>query len=85
MSFYRTEKGFEVDVIVEACGKVMPIKIKSSMTYGRSLIHNLEAYCRSDPAAVSPILLYDGDAMKCLGEQCVAAKNWREAALMPEP
>ena len=77
MSFYRTEKGFEIDVIVSAGAHVVPIEIKSSMTYGKNLIKNLEAYCESDPLAAGPLLVYDGVAMQSLGTQGVCAKNWR--------
>lgn len=79
MSFYRTEKGFEVDVIVETGAKVVPIEIKSSMTYGGNLIRNLETYCESDPSATAPILVYDGSAMHSLGSCGVRAMNWRDA------
>lgn len=81
MSFYRTEKGFEIDVIVSVADKVVPIEIKSSMTYGKNLIRNLEAYCESDSAAISPLLVYDGVAMKDLGTHCICAKNWHEVGL----
>ena len=77
MSFYRTEKGFEVDVIVEAGGKVVPIEIKSSMTYGKNLIRNLELYCDADASATTPHLIYDGVGMVNLGNKCVMAENWR--------
>ena len=79
MSFYRTEKGFEVDVIVEVGAKVVPIEIKSSMTYGGNLIRNLETYCESDQSAVTPLLVYDGAAMHSLGSCGVRARNWRDA------
>ena len=77
MSFYRTEKGFEVDVIVETKGKVMPIEIKSSMTYGKNLIRNLELYCDADASATAPLLIYDGTDMHHLGANGVEANNWR--------
>ena len=32
MSSYSTEKGFKVDVFVEARGKIVPLEIKLSMT-----------------------------------------------------
>ena len=82
MSFYRTEKGFEIDVIVSVADKVVPIEIKSSMTYGKNLVRNLEAYCESDASAVSPLLVYDGVAMKDLGTHCICAKNWRKVGLI---
>ena len=78
MSFYRTEKGFEIDVIVSTGDRTMPIEIKSSMTYGKNLIRNLEAYCAADPTVISPLLVYDGVLMKSLGNHNICAKNWRE-------
>ncbi len=83
MAFYRTEKGFEVDVVVEAGGKVIPIEVKSSMTYGKNLIANLEAYCDADASAVAPMLIYDGEEKKSLGRHGVSAVNFRHAGFSP--
>ena len=83
MAFYRTEKGFEVDLLVSTGAGIMPIEIKSSMTYGRPLIRNLETYCGGDPSSTSPILVYDGASMDNLGEHNVSAKNWRESLPLP--
>ena len=79
MSFYRTEKGFEVDVIIERGGKTVPIEIKSSMTYGKNLIHNLETYCEADTNAEAPVLIYDGNDFTDFGVHGVRAINWRKA------
>ena len=78
MSFYRTEKGFEIDVILEVGGKIMPVEIKSSMTYGRSLIRNLEEFCSAVSSTENPVLVYDGSGMEGLGHHGVVARNWRE-------
>lgn len=83
MSFYRTEKGFEVDLIITRGTQVVPIEIKSSMTYGKNLIKNLEAYCEADSSAVNPILVYDGVEMKDLGPHGICAKNWRTVSADP--
>ena len=80
MSFYRTEKGFEVDVIVSAGDKVVPIEIKSSMTYGKNLTRNLDLYCDVDSSAVTPLLIYDGVAMKDIGVHGICARNWRKVS-----
>lgn len=77
MSFYRTEKGFEIDVMIEMGGKLMPVEIKSSMTFGRNLIRNLEVYCESGKMATTPLLVYDGTDMKNLGAHEISAVNWR--------
>jgi len=81
MYFYRTEKGFEVDVIVATGGRLVPIEIKSSMTYGKNLIRNLEAYCAADSSATTPLLVYDGVEMNGLGAHGVRAVNWRGIGL----
>ena len=81
MAFYRTEKGFEVDVIVSIGEHIVPIEIKSSMTYGAHLIRNLATYCSEDVRAKSPVLLYDGDSLGGLGAHGIQAINWKEFSL----
>ena len=78
MSFYRTEKGFEIDVIATVGNKVMPIEIKASMTFGKNLVRNLESYCEDDPTATSPLLVYDGEEMRDFGKHKLSVRNWRE-------
>lgn len=78
MFFYRTEKGFEVDVIVQSGNRVIPIEIKSSMSFNKSLISNLEKYCEQDPLATTPRLIYDGEAMEGFGPAKVSICPWRE-------
>ncbi len=82
MAFYRTEKGFEVDLIISASGHVVPIEIKSSMTFGKNLVHNLELYCDADKAARKPKLIYDGEAMKDFGTHKVNCINWRDECVI---
>lgn len=78
--FYRTEKGFEVDLIRVAGLQIVPTEIKSSMTYSKSLIANLDEYCRQEKSAVSPQLVYDGGQMSDLGASNVTAMNIRSWA-----
>ena len=80
MAFYRTEKGFEIDVLILVGGRVIPIEIKSSMTFGKNLVRNLEVYCEEDKTASSPLLIYDGDEMRDFGAHKVSARNWRDAS-----
>jgi len=76
--FYRTEKGFEVDLIQLNGQQVIPAEIKSAMTYSKNLIANLEEYCRQEKSATKPQLVYDGIAMSGLGASDVSARNVRE-------
>ena len=61
MSFLRTEKGFEVDLIISRGTSIQPIEIKSSMTYHDSLVANLRKLSKADNNVIRPHLLYDGD------------------------
>ena len=61
MSFLRTEKGFEVDLIISRGTSIQPIEIKSSMTYHDSLVANLRKLSKADNNVIRPYLLYDGD------------------------
>ena len=67
-------------VIVSTGDRTMPIEIKSSMTYGKNLTRNLDLYCDADPAAVTPLLIYDGVAMTDIGAHGICARNWREVS-----
>jgi len=77
--FYRTEKGFEVDLIRLEGTHIHPVEIKSSMTYSKSLIANLESYCRQEPLAERPCLVYDGTPLEALGEFSARANNIRRS------
>lgn len=61
ISFLRTEKGFEVDLIISRGTEIQPIEIKSAMTYHTSLAANLRKLAKSESAVIRPHLLYDGD------------------------
>ncbi|MBQ4439623.1 MAG: ATP-binding protein [Kiritimatiellae bacterium] len=60
LSFLRTDKDFEVDLIISKGGKIQPVEIKSAMTYHRSLERNLRTLMKSDSNAENPVLIYDG-------------------------
>ena len=59
--FFRTEKGFEIDIVISRGTTVQPIEIKSAMTYHDSLVSNLRKFAKNDNAAIRPYLIYDGD------------------------
>jgi len=75
--FYRTEKGFEVDLIQLDGTRIVPAEIKSAMTYSKSLISSLDAYCGQEQAAVNPQLVYDGVSLSDLGTSRITAHNIR--------
>lgn len=77
LSFLRTEKGFEIDLIVSSGRAVCPVEIKSAMTFGGGLVKNLEKYVESNAAAACPQLVYDGGSVSAFGARAVNACNVR--------
>jgi predicted AAA+ superfamily ATPase len=61
LSFLRTEKGFEVDLIISRGGDIQPIEIKSAMTYHDSFTNNLHKLMKVEKNIKSSCLVYDGD------------------------
>jgi predicted AAA+ superfamily ATPase len=59
--FLRTEKGFEIDLIVQEGRSLHPVEIKSAETFNPAFIANLQRFCKSEPDAKSPVLIYDGE------------------------
>jgi predicted AAA+ superfamily ATPase len=59
--FLRTEKGFEIDLIVQEGRSLHPAEIKSAQTFNPAFIVNLQRFCKSEPDAKSPVLIYDGE------------------------
>ncbi len=78
MAFLRTEKGFEIDLMLSHGVNVQPIEIKSAMTFNHKLIHNLEVYMKEDETAVKPALVFDGENIGHFGEHAVDITNIRE-------
>lgn len=77
--FLRTEKGFEIDLIVRRGRELTPIEIKSAMTCNRKFTENLVRFCVEEPEATSPMLLYDGDDVEL--SNGVSVKNFRSFSL----
>lgn len=78
LSFYRTEKGFEIDLLLAQGGSVRPVEIKSSKTFNKSLVRNLATYVEADVSTVDPTLVYDGERIDSFGEKGIRVVNFRE-------
>ncbi|MBR6470485.1 MAG: ATP-binding protein [Victivallales bacterium] len=85
MAFLRTEKGFEIDLLLSHGDTLQPVEIKSAMTFRHNLIQNLEIYCRHDQTASHPLLVYDGEALPAVGTPTIQAVNFRtcQEAILP--
>ena len=74
--FLRTEKGFEIDRIIQEGRSLTPVEIKSAATFNAGFIKGVKRFCESEPAATSPMLIYDGESYpERDGVRCI---NFRE-------
>jgi predicted AAA+ superfamily ATPase len=75
--FWRDSNGFEVDVIAEAGGQLMPIEIKAGQTINRDFFTSLERWMAlAGSRAVKPSLIYGGDERHVRRD--VRVFGWRE-------
>lgn len=85
LSFLRTEKGFEIDLIISRGTKIQPIEIKSAMTYHESLAANLRKLATTDSTVIRPHLLYDGDiTIPMLDGKDIGVCNFRDFKYSPD-
>ena len=78
LSFLRTEKGFEIDLMLSSGARVQPIEVKSAMTFDKSLVRNLVTYATECREVLSPQLVYDGDEIKSFGDCKIDIVNFRD-------
>jgi predicted AAA+ superfamily ATPase len=59
--YFRDQRGMEVDLLVSGAGKLLPIEIKSAMTYDLSFAKSLLSFCRISEQATSPTVVFSGE------------------------
>lgn len=59
--FWRDNKGHEVDLILEKQRRLIPIEIKSAMTWNPEFARNIEWFQQAVPAAEPGHIIYAGD------------------------
>lgn len=70
--FLRTEKGFEIDVIYRHGSELIPVEIKSSMSFHPDFTRNLKTFCDGEQQAHHPLLIYAGDSYQLFdGIRCL--------------
>lgn len=74
--FLRTEKGFEVDLILQDGRSLKPMEIKSAVSFNADFIVGVKRFCAVEPAAASPLLIYDGEGYP--ERNGVTCMNFRE-------
>jgi len=73
----RDDKGFEIDLIVKQGRTLIPVEIKSSMTFQSDFIRPIRIFCDREKSARTPALIYTGDPLPDVhGVQCI---NYRHA------
>ncbi len=80
--FHRTEKNFEIDLIVQEGRNLRPIEIKSAMTFNFDFAKNLNAFMKKVPEAHNPTIIYDGDALDL--SSGIAVRNFRVDRIGPD-
>jgi predicted AAA+ superfamily ATPase len=61
LSYVRTEKGVEVDLILKKEGMLYPFEIKTSMTPNSDFSKNMRLFCNSEATAGEMTVIYCGD------------------------
>jgi predicted AAA+ superfamily ATPase len=59
--YFRDQRGMEIDLLVDDARRLLPIEIKSAMTYDLSFGKNLLSFCRITKQASSPTVVFTGE------------------------
>ncbi|MGI6099546.1 MAG: ATP-binding protein [Lentisphaerae bacterium] len=79
--YLRTEKGFEVDLIMREGRTLRPVEIKSAATFNSEFTAALRRFCTAEPEAADPLLIYDGENFpERNGVRCANFRAWRGGA-----
>lgn len=70
--FWRTQRGQEVDFVVEHGRRLAAIEVKQAMQVSYGDVASLRAFLEEYPEAAGGVLLYGGRAIRRLGERIVA-------------
>lgn len=63
LSFWRDRTGHEVDVVIDAGRKLIPLEIKSGRTVNASFFDGLRYFCAlGSPASETGVLIHGGDS-----------------------
>lgn len=73
---WRTADKAEVDIILEANGKILPIEIKYSETISRGNTSGINAFLEDNPACSKGYIIYPGKELVQLSPQVAALPDW---------
>jgi hypothetical protein len=61
LCFYRDPKGYEIDLVIEERGRLVPIEIKAGTSFHPELMKSLKSFGAREADAEGGILAYGGD------------------------
>jgi predicted AAA+ superfamily ATPase len=70
--FWRTQRGQEIDFVIEHGRRIIAIEVKMTSTVRFSDISGLTAFMQEHPNAAAGALVYTGNEIRRLGEKIVA-------------
>lgn len=78
VAYWRTASGAEVDFVIEAGGRLLPIEIKSAARPRLADVAHLRAFCEEyGRKARAGLLLHTGESLEWLAPNVLAAPWWR--------
>ena len=81
--FYRDKQGDEVDLLVRRGPRLVPVEIKSSMTYNAALAEGIGRFQRITGSSEPGFVIYAGDLTPSL--PTAAFVNFRDTGRVVEP
>lgn len=72
LSFWRTQRGTEVDFVVEHGRRVIAVEVKTTQNLGYGDIAGLQAFLEEHPGAAAGLLLHNGAEIRRLDKKILA-------------
>ena len=78
MLYWRTTTDLEVDIVIEAAGRLLPVEVKAAASPGCSDTRNLRAFREEYPDwFIGGLLLHGGAETRWLSDRILAVPWWR--------
>ena len=76
--YWRTTTDLEVDIVIEAAGRLLPVEVKAAASPGYSDTRNLRAFREEYPDRfIGGLLLHGGAETRWLSDRILAVPWWR--------
>ena len=81
--FWRDHLGVEIDIVRDVQQKLQPIEVKSSETFQKSFLENIQTFMKINAPQISPTLVYCGH--ENFTQKEIAIQSWDRFCLTEEP